>query len=149
VPFIDAFEVPPERDAAFVAAGPAGVVHRALRRDVLLRWVTVGEQPAALDVPFPRRGGSYEVVYEDGDVGGAGGVILIEAFDERFLAAWHAARDVLATQRGYLGSRLHRGDGDLRFVNIGRWSSPLMHFRATKALAPFATHAGLYEIVFS
>jgi hypothetical protein len=152
VPYIDAYEVPPEADAEFLAAGPAGVVHRALRPDVRLRWVTIGDHPS--DLPFPHRGGDFRVVHEDGDVDGAGGVILINAFevspadDERFLAGWHAARDLLTGERGYLGTRLHFGDGDFRFVDVARWSSPLMIFRANAtAPTPFPSHPGIYERV--
>jgi heme-degrading monooxygenase HmoA len=161
VPYIDAFEVPPEADQEFLAAGPAGTVHRALRPDVRLRWVTIGERPAALDVPFAHHGGAYKIIHEDGDVDGPGGVILINAFevepgdDERFVRGWHAVRDLLAGQRGHIGTRLHFGDGDYRFVNVARWSSPLMIFRATNlpafaeatAQVPFPSHAGVYERV--
>ena len=144
MPYIDAYEA----DAEFLAAGPVGVVHRALRKDVRLRWVTIGDRVST------ERSGCYAVVHEDGDVDGAGGVILIRAFevapadDERFLADWHTVRDVLARQRGYLGTRLFVGDGEFRFVDVARWSSPLMIFRATK-LAEFAfpSHSGVYERV--
>jgi heme-degrading monooxygenase HmoA len=160
-PFIDAFAVPPEADDEFLAAAGATTVHRALRRDVRLRFVIVGEQPLSLDVPFTHHHGVYDVVHEDGDVDGVGGVILINPFevepadDESFLAGWHAVRELLAGQRGYLGTRLHHGDGDFRFVNIARWSSPLMLFRATNlpafaaatARVPFPSHPGLYERV--
>jgi hypothetical protein len=163
VPFIAAYEVPPDADAAFLAAGPSGVVHRALRRDVLLRWVTVTPAPVSLDVPFRRHAGAYEVVHEDGDVDGPGGAVLIEAFevepgdDARFAAGWHAVRDLLAGQRGYLGTRLHHGDAGFRYVTVARWSSPLMFFRATQLPAfadlaagmPFASYQGLYERVVS
>jgi hypothetical protein len=109
----------PEDDAA-------GVLYRALRPDVDFRFVSVGE------------GEGYEVVREDGarDVGG--GVVLIDPFevpdgeDDAFLAAWDAAHAPLAQQRGYLGTRLHRATGPaaFRFVELARWSSPLMISRA-------------------
>jgi heme-degrading monooxygenase HmoA len=71
--------------------------------------------------------------------------------DERFLAGWHGVRDALATQRGYLGSRLHRSDdADLRFVNVARWSSPLMFARALNAVdatTPFTSYPALYLVV--
>ena len=152
MPHIDAYELPPEADGDFLAAGPTGVVHRALRADVRLRWVTIGDRPS--DLPFPHHGGDFRVVHEDGDVDGAGGVILINAFevppadDERFLAGWHAVRERHAEQRGYLGTRLYFGAGDFRFVDVARWSSPLMIFRAdATAPTPFPSHPGIYERV--
>jgi hypothetical protein len=161
VTVIDAYEVPPEADEEFLAALGDTPVHRALRRDVRLRFVTITAEPIEADPPFARHRGVYTVGHEDGDVDGAGGVILIDAFevgpgdDERFLAGWHALRDLLAVQQGYLGTRLHRATGDAgyRFVHQERWSSPLMVFRATRlpafaeaaARMPFPSHPGLYE----
>jgi heme-degrading monooxygenase HmoA len=159
---ITAFEVPSGEDEEFLAAwdgerGAAGaVLFRALRSDVRLRFVEIG--------PADEKGeGRYEVVHEDGEPDGAEGVTLINLFevapadDERFRAAWDTTRDVLGAQRGYLGTRLHRatGDADFRFVNQARWSSPLMHHRATqlpefKAAAgglTFPSHPGLYQPV--
>lgn len=161
MPFIAAYEVPPDADETFLAAGPAGTVHRALRPDVRLRWVTVTPEVVSLDVTYIRHEGDYAVVHEDGDVDGPGGVTLIDAFavqpadDGRFTAGWQAVRDLLAAQRGYLGTRLHHGDADFRFITIARWSSPLMYFRATQLPAfaelaadlQFPSHPGLYERV--
>jgi heme-degrading monooxygenase HmoA len=163
VAVIDAYEVPPSADEQFLAWLGATPVHRALRRDVRLRFVTITAEPIEADPPFARHRGVYEVAHEDGDVDGAGGVILVDAFevepgdDDRFLAGWHALRDLLAAQQGYLGTRLHRATGDAgyRFVNQARWSSPLMFFRATQLPAfgeaaagmPFPSHPGLYEIL--
>ena len=116
------FATEPEDDAA-------GVLYRALRPDVDFRFVLVAE------------GDGYEVVRED-RAGGwdriPGGVLLIDPFevpageDDAFLAGWDAARAVLAQQQGYLGARLHRaaGPADFRFVDLARWSSPLMVQRA-------------------
>jgi hypothetical protein len=156
---ISAFEVPPAADAAFVAAwrGGGGTLHRALREDVLLRFVSVSRSDEVAGVPFTRHSARYELVHEDGDLDGAGGVFRISALavepadDERFLTAWHAVRAVLATQRGYLGTRLYvsAAPADFRFIEIARWSSPLMIFRA-RALherLPFPAHAGVYERV--
>jgi heme-degrading monooxygenase HmoA len=77
--------------------------------------------------------------------------------DAAFLQGWNAARDVLAAQDGYLGTRLHRslGAADFRFVNVARWSSPLMFARAVKqsefeqtsGAIPFARHPALYQAV--
>jgi heme-degrading monooxygenase HmoA len=78
--------------------------------------------------------------------------------DERFLAGWRAARDVLATQRGYLGTRLYRGveaTARFRFINVARWSSPLMHARALQhpeferaaAAMPFRAYPALYQVI--
>ena len=89
--------------------------------------------------------------------------MLIDPFDvpadqdERFLAGWDGARAVLAQQRGYLGSRLHRSSdaGDFRFVDIARWSSPLMLARAlgrpevrqAAEAMPFPSHPALYQVI--
>ena len=83
----------------------------------------------------------YEVVHEEGAPDGSEGRHAHQPLrgsrgdDERFVAGWERARAALADQRGYLGTRLHRsvGDTDLRFVNLARWSSPLMFARATAA----------------
>ena len=158
---INAFEVPPEEDEAFLAAWDSAgrdafTLHRALRPDVARRFVEVG--PTDADA-------GYENVREDGDPDGAGGVILINPFevlaehDVRFLAGWQAVRDLFANQRGYLGTRLHRSlkTTDYRFVNNARWSSPLMFQRATQkpefqevaAAMPFPSHPALYEVIRS
>jgi hypothetical protein len=119
---ITLFATEPEDDAA-------GVLYRALRPDVAFRFVSVAE------------GDGYEVVREDGGGGWdriPGGVVLIDPFevpageDDAFLAGWDAARGVLAEQQGYLGARLYRATGpaDFRFVDLARWSSPLMVQRA-------------------
>lgn len=104
----------------------AGVLYRALRPDVEFRFVSVAE------------GDGYEVVREDGAPDTPGGVVLIDPFevpageDDAFLAGWDDARAVLAEQQGYLGARLYRATGpaDVRFVDLARWSSPLMVQRA-------------------
>jgi hypothetical protein len=64
---------------------------------------------------------------------------------------------MLATQRGYLGTRLHRSVAAARFryVNIARWSSPLMFSRAVQrpevqqaaAALAFPSHPALYQVV--
>jgi heme oxygenase (mycobilin-producing) len=164
---ITAFEVPPDADAAFVSAWTTAdaVLYRALRADVDFRFVEIG----AADVPppatgaFPAHGGLYEVVREDATPDVEGGVVLINPFevaaadDERFLAGWDDARGALAGRQGYLGTRLHRAAGaaDFRFVDVARWSSPLMvaralqrpdFQRAAEAL-PFPSHPALYQPV--
>ena len=109
----------PEDDAA-------GVLYRALRSDVVLRFVSVGE------------GDGYEVVREHGAPDTPGGVVLIDPFhvpageDDAFLAGWDDARAALAGRQGYLGARLYgaTGPADFRFVDLARWSSPLMVQRA-------------------
>jgi hypothetical protein len=126
----------PEADAP-------GTLYRALRPDVDFRFVSVAE------------GDGYEVVREEGAGGWdriPGGVVLIDPFevpdgeDDAFLAGWDAARATLAQQRGYLGARLHRATGpaDHRFIDVARWSSPLMVARAGQA-SPFPSHPALYQ----
>jgi hypothetical protein len=94
-----------------------GTVYQALRDDVPDRFVTIAED-----------GRGYEEIHTDGDPGGRGGVIVIERIGDE--AAWHELRAQLAPHRGYLGSRLLRGEHGS--VAISRWSSPLMYARATK-----------------
>jgi hypothetical protein len=149
---ITVFAVAPDADDAFVSAwqpaSPAATLHRALRADADFRFVEVGEGDeagrAAGSVPAHR--GVYEVVREDGtpDV-------------EGFLAGWDRARGALTQQQGYLGTRLHHaaGPAHFRFVNIARWSSPLMFARALQRpefgraarAVPFASHPALYQVV--
>jgi heme-degrading monooxygenase HmoA len=175
VTLISAFELSPEADEAFIAAWervrgslPAAVLHRALRSDAKLRFVVVadsapGWEQAVAELPFETHAALYEAVHEDGAPVGSEGATLINAFevpaehDERFIAGWRSMRDLLSTQRGYLGTRLHRSvaDADYRFVNIARWSSPLMFARALElpavaeavAAMPFASHPALYLVV--
>jgi hypothetical protein len=96
--------------------------YRALRPGAGPRFVSIGE------------GDGYEVVREHGTPDVAGGVVLIDRFevpageDDAFLAGWDAGRADLAGQRGYLGARLYRADR--RYVELARWSSPLMVQRA-------------------
>jgi heme-degrading monooxygenase HmoA len=160
---IDLFAVAPESDDAFLAdwaseRGASAVLYRALRRDADFRFVAVA--PVDDGSPGP---GRYEVVHEEGVPDGSEGVTLInpcevpEGEDERFVAGWEGARAALADQRGYLGTRLHRavGESDLRFVNLARWSSPLMfaratqrpEFRAAGAGLPYTAHPALYSVV--
>jgi hypothetical protein len=136
---IELFAVPPEEDAAFLAAWsaetpPGATLHRALRADVRLRFASVAS-------------GAPE-----------SGVLLIAAFDvpagedERFLPAWEAVRATFATRQGHLGGQLLRG-ADARFVAVVHWSSPLMYARAVReqgdliAALPFPAHAALYVSV--
>jgi hypothetical protein len=134
-------------DFAPADKGRSGRLYRALRDDVDFPFVEI----RYADSPERRRG-VFEIVHEDGDPDGDGGVVLIDPFevpiggDEDFLAGWDAAREILAGAQGYLGTRLHRslGAADFRFVNIVRWSSPLMFARARKPAMPFASHPALY-----
>ena len=160
---IDLFEVAPEADEAFLAdweseRGGSTVLYRALRADIDFRFVAI----ARVDDDAPGAG-RYEAVHEDGAPDGSEGVTLVSPFevpegeDERFVAGWERARAALADQRGYLGTRLHRsvGAGDFRFVNLARWSSPLMFARATRrpefraagAGLPYTAHPALYSVV--
>jgi heme-degrading monooxygenase HmoA len=185
---INAFEVPPDADDAFVAgwerareflaargAYEETALHAALRPDVDFRFVNVARVASAevwtdavsdpgfpgAKLPFPAHPGLYEVVREDAAPDREGGVVLINPFevpadaDERFLAGWERAREALAPQRGYLGTRLHRslGPADFRFVNVARWSSPLMfakaleqpEFQQAAQAMPFRAHPALYQ----
>lgn len=135
---IELFAVPPDDEAAFLAAWaaearPGATLHRALRADVPLRF-------ASLESAAPDR---------------AGGVLLIVAFqvpagqDDRFLAAWEAVRELFSARQGYRGAQLLRTP-DARFVAVVHWSSPLMYARTVRqegdviAALPFPSHAALY-----
>jgi heme-degrading monooxygenase HmoA len=178
---IIAFEVPPDADAAFTAAWKrtrdrletterisGTTVYRALRDDVDFRFAAVAQAdgPAAWEpgisdsIPFASHASLYEVARVDGRPDVTGGVVLINPFevppdsDEPFVSGWERARAALAQQQGYLGARLHRSaaPADFRFVDIARWSSPLMFARALKrpeftdaaAAMPFPSHPALY-----
>ena len=162
-----------------VLAGTVGVasptLYRALRSDVAFRFVelTPVDSPAAWDAattdPACAGGdapaassGLYEVVREDGDVDAPGGATLIVAFevtedaDAAFVERWTRAHAVRAPQQGHIGTRLHRSLGPnlLRYVEVTRWSSPLMHARAARrpevqdaaGRVAFPSHAALYQV---
>jgi hypothetical protein len=82
-------------------------------------------------------GDDYELVHEDGEPAGAGGVVLV-AFPQD---AWEPLRALLAPRQGYLGSRLYRAGA--RQVALVRWSSPLMYARALREPEIGAAAAGL------
>jgi heme-degrading monooxygenase HmoA len=154
VTHIGLFSVPTGEDDDFLVAwasdGAAGAtLYRALRDDAEFRFAEIAED-----------GGFYEVVRADGPADAEAGCVLINPFevpkrdDERFLALWEAARDALADARGYLGSRLHHAPAaDFRFVDVARWSSPLMlqratqrpEFQAAAAAIPYRSHPALYQ----
>jgi heme oxygenase (mycobilin-producing) len=162
---INLFDVSPDDDEAFLAAWEServagGVLLRALRADADFRFVEI----AAVEAGAAAAGGGlYEVVHEEGAPDGAEGVTLVNPFevpageDERFVAGWERARAALADQRGYLGTRLHRSAGaaDFRFVNVARWSSPLMfaratqrpEFRAAGTDLTYPAHPALYSVL--
>jgi len=176
----DAFLALWDAARAFLAdrrAFAATRLHRALRDDVDLRFVNVARIPSpdawrravgdpafpGARVPFAAHRGLYEVVHESGTADGAGGVVLINFFevpggeDDAFMSGWTGARERLETQQGYLGTRPHRsvGPADFRYVDLARWSSPLMFARAmqrpevqaaTGAL-PFRGRPALYEVL--
>jgi hypothetical protein len=137
-----------------VEPAPGTVVHRAWREDVTPRYVVMGSgsPPAA-------GGAAFAVVRDEGEVDGAGGTVVITRYavdagdDERFLAAWEAARAALTGQQGRLGTRLHRASGPARarFVERTRWSSPLMVARAQRRTdvpaVPFPAAAAAYEVL--
>ena len=135
---IELFAVAPDEDAAFLEAwdaeaAPGARLYRALRRDVRLRFASLSS----------------------GAPDGGGGVLLIVGFevpageDDRFLAAWEAAREVFSARRGYLGAQLLPSP-DARFVAVVHWSSPLMYARSVRedrdviAALPFPSQAALY-----
>lgn len=128
---IEWFEVPPDDDDAFLAAWrherPVdATLFRALRADAGPRFVSVA---AATSREV------YEVVHDDGAVDGAGGVVLIEplAGGDEILSGWQTLRNYFAMRRGYLGTRLYRRPAtDPRVIQLTRWSSPLMVFRAVR-----------------
>jgi heme-degrading monooxygenase HmoA len=142
---IQFFEAAPDSDV--------GTAYRALRRDVRFGFVVIGGDESA----------PYEVIREDGSVDEPGGTVLIEPFevpdarDDEFLTAWESAHAILSTRPGYLGTRLHRATGpaDFRFVEVARWSSPLMYsrtlqtpeFREASEGMDFRSHPALYEVV--
>jgi hypothetical protein len=159
------FEVPPDADETFVSgwqrAGASPTLHRALRTDVALRFVHVAHEDVDLRLPgFPAHAARYGVVHDDGEPEAPGGVILINPFevpadeDESFLTAWARVHELFAARQGYLGTRLHlsTGPADFRFVDLVRWSSPLMYARTLQqpdvglglAAMPFRGRPALY-----
>jgi len=88
--------------------------------------------------------------------------VLINVFevpagqDEAFLEGWERARAFLATQPGYLSTRLHRNlspSADFRFVNVALWQSA-QAFQAAicqpgfaNATIPFPSHPSLYQVM--
>jgi heme-degrading monooxygenase HmoA len=150
------YEVAPEADVRCTAGW---TLYRALRPDVDFLFVGVAEDDSLAAPAGHAHAGVYDVVREDATPDVEGGVVLIDPFevpeedDERFLAGWDRAREVLRRQRGYLGARLHRsvGPAGFRFVDVARWSSPLMFARALKqpdfqqAALPFPSHPAVYQ----
>jgi heme-degrading monooxygenase HmoA len=145
---------PPEGDAW----SEAGTLLRALRDDVDFRFVAIFDGEPPTDVA-----GRYAVRHEDGAPDGRDGVILVNPFEvpeneaEQFVAGWDRVRELLADERGYLGTRLHEAvdDAAFRFVNVARWSSPLMFSRAlgrsevqeAAGALPYRSHPALYQVV--
>lgn len=160
---ITAFVVPPDADERFLASWPGsqGTLHRALRDDAAFRFVVIGA--ANPSTAFPARGGRYGVRHEDGTPDGRDGVIEVCPYEvpehdaERFVTGWGRVRALLAAERGYLGTRLHEAvdDAAFRFVDVARWSSPLMVSRArgrpevqeAASALTFRSHAALYQVV--
>jgi heme oxygenase (mycobilin-producing) len=74
-----------------------------------------------------------------------GYTVLINAFEvsadreEEFLENWQRVADYVATQPGYVSTRLHRAlspDSRFRFVNVAEYESP-KHFQDIAASAEF------------
>lgn len=97
-------------------------------------------------------------------------VTLINAFEvdedraDEFLSTWTSVADVMTRQPGYVSTTLHRALADVpapvrfRFVNVALWETPDALMAATRApefrehsaaLAPFTSHPGVYEQVWS
>jgi hypothetical protein len=123
---IEFFDVPPSQDEAFLAdwqrerAGPGATLYRSIRDETPVRFVSVAP------------GGVYDLVHEDGDIEGSGGVIQITTLTAgtETLAAWQRLHAIETTRRGYLGTRLYGGHAG--YVAISRWSSPLMVARTQR-----------------
>jgi hypothetical protein len=152
---IGLFEVPPDADAAFLAdwdrerTGDGARLLRALRADTRYRYVEL--------VPD---GDDYLLLHQHGTPDVEGGVVRVDLVavppgeDEAFLAAWERVHAICVERRGYLGTRLYRAavPGGPRYVEVARWSSPLMVARtltlpALREAAPFASEAALYQPV--
>jgi heme-degrading monooxygenase HmoA len=167
---ISAFEVPAQHDESFVSewdraasGSPGATLHRALRADVRFRFVGVARDTPEGELSSASHSASYDVVHQDGAPDGREGVMFInpsevpDDADETFLHGWNRAREALAGRPGYLGTRLHRsvGPADFRFVNVARWSSPLMfakalgrpEFREAAGQMPFPSHPALYKVI--
>ena len=161
--FITAFEVPPSQDEAFLAShATSGTMHRALREDAQFRFVDVAHAGAP-ELPdgstgFPAHPGVYEAIRSDGRPDVAGGVLRIEVLEvpdagERIV---ERSVDVVTQQQGWIGRRLYRAvaPAEFAFVEITRWSSPLMLARASTrpefaeaTATPYRSHAALYTVV--
>jgi hypothetical protein len=103
------------------------------------RFVAVGDDASP-------GGDAYELVHEDGEPAGAGGVLLVAFLAEADAAAWEPLRALLAPRQGYLGTRRYRGgDGSVALV---RWSSPLMYARALREPEIGAAAAGLRAALY-
>ena len=86
-------------------------------------------------------GDAHELVHEDGEPVGAGGVLLVAFLAEADDATWESLQPLLAPRQGYLGTRRYRGGSGS--VALVRWSSPLMYARALRDPAIGAAAAGL------
>jgi hypothetical protein len=139
---IEFFAVPPSQDEAFLAdwqrerGAHGATLYRAIRDDTPTRFVSLSP------------GDAYELVHEDGDVEGDGGVIQITTFAAPHLSAWRRLHDIETGRRGYLGARLFQSSAGAGFVAITRWSSPLMVFRTAQQpeyqQTAFASVSALY-----
>lgn len=164
---ICAFTVPADDEQSFVDSWRSRKrangyrLHQALLRDA--EWPFVGLGHDCPGLPHLSHSGRYEVIRDEGDVDGPGGTVFVNSFevpegeDERFLSAWDNAGIPLSRCVGFLGRRMHRaiGPARYRFVNVGRWSSPLMVQRAMEdpdvneaiEAIDFPSQPGLYRIL--
>jgi hypothetical protein len=135
---IEFFTVPPDEDAAFLAAwtaeaAPGSTLLRALRPETPERYASLS--PDASTPPA--------------------GVLLIVPFDVpdgedgRFLGGWEKVRERFSVRQGYLGAQMLHSAED-RHVGIVHWSSPLMYARTVReegdviAALPFVGDPAMY-----
>lgn len=84
-------------------------------------------------------------------------VTLINAFEvredqlERTISFWEKARDFLATQPGYISTRLHQSltpEARFQLVNVARWESPKDFQAAIEKMRAGGLGADMKDTVF-
>ena len=137
---LDTFHVPTGEESSFLdiwRSEGAGRLYRPVRTDAGLPFLALA----------CARDGEYEVVHEQGDVDGAGGVMLFAR--PQSAAAWLEARALVGARRGFIGARLLRSSVDAGSVAVMmHWSSPLMIHRAASDPGIGSVVAGaVYKLV--